>query len=75
VAQPARRHEDVPIVDPTAIEAAYRRERARRRARLARQRAQREASLRFVAVVVFLLVLSIVVVATIWHEAQKLFGL
>ena len=73
--QPVRRHEEVPIVDPAAIEAAYRRERARRRARVAHRRAQRAASFRFLGVVVFLLALSIVVVVTIWREAQKLFGL
>ena len=75
MAQPARHHDDVPVVDPAAIEAAYRRERARRRARLERQRARRAASLRFVGVVTFLLVLSIVLVVTIWHEVQRLFGL
>ena len=73
--EPARQPTDVPVVDPAAIETAYRRERARRRARVERQRARRAAGLRFLGVVFFLLVLSIVLVVTIWHEVQKLFGL
>jgi hypothetical protein len=75
VAQPARRPDDVPVVDPGAVAEAYRRERARRRARLARQRASHEARIRFLAVVGFLLIATIVLVVTIWHQVQQLFGL
>lgn len=62
-------------MDPHAIDLAYRRERARRRARVARDRASNHANLRFwLVVLVFvsaLLVLSVIV----WGEIESLFGL
>jgi hypothetical protein len=75
MAEPARHPDDVPVVDPAVIAEAYRRERARRRARLERQRARRDAQLRFLAVVGFLLVVTIVLLATAWRQVQQLFGL
>jgi thiosulfate reductase cytochrome b subunit len=76
VAEPARRTVgDNPPLDPTAVERAYRLERAKRRARLDHARAKRLARLRFVAVLVLLLSLAIVVGLTAWHEIQAVFGL
>ena len=75
MAEPGRHPDDVPVVDPAAVVEAYRRERARRRARLERQRARREAQLRFLAVTGFLLIVTIVLLATAWRQVQHLFGL
>jgi hypothetical protein len=78
MAQPAPRsrpQRERPPVDPHAVERAYRLERAKRRARLERQRARRLAGLRFSLVVVALLVISIVLVFAVWQEIQRLFGL
>jgi hypothetical protein len=49
MAQAARRQHahEPPPVDPTAIDRAYRLERAKRRARVERQRARRRAAIRF----------------------------
>ncbi len=66
---------DEPPIDPLAIERAYRFERAKRRARLERHRERRLAGLRFLAVVLTLLVLSVFLSLTIWEEIQRLFGL
>jgi hypothetical protein len=77
MAQPARRqeHPEAPPVDPYAIQRAYRRERARRRARIDRRREQRLAGLRFVAVLAALFALSVFLTLTVWQEIQRLFGL
>ena len=78
VAEPARTRapvDDVPIVDPAAIQQAYRVQRARRRGRLERQRARRLASVRFAVFLVLLLALAITLAVTVWHEVQRLFGL
>lgn len=78
MAQPARRREhapEAPPVDPFAIQRAYRRERARRRARVEHRREQKLAGLRFVVVLAALFALSIFLTLTIWEEVQRLFGL
>ena len=77
MAEPARRSHapEAPPVDPHAIDLAYRRERARRRARVERAREHTHANLRFwLVILVFvsaLLVLSVIV----WGEIESLFGL
>jgi hypothetical protein len=80
VAQPAPRHEldhdhdDVPL-DPTAVERAYRRERARRRARERHKVESSLAQFRFYAVMLVLLAGTIALLVLVWNEVQHLFGL
>jgi uncharacterized integral membrane protein len=78
MAQPvprSRPERESPPVDPHAVQRAYRLERAKRRARVERQRARRLAGLRFSIIVVALLVLSIVLVFAVWQQVQRLFGI
>lgn len=78
MAQPARRPEparDDPPLDPFAIQRAYRRERARRRARLVRNRERRHADVRFLVVLVALFAASVFLLLTVWTQVQRLFGL
>jgi len=75
VAEPARRAQETPPLDPSAIDRAYRRERARRRARVDRSRASRQAGLRFSFVLVLLLVCAAVLALATRREVQQLFGL
>jgi hypothetical protein len=65
---------DEPSLDPAAIERAYRRERARRRARFARDDAARSSNARFWVVVAVLMVLTIVFALTALHQVQTTFG-
>jgi hypothetical protein len=66
---------DEPQIDPWAVRNAYRLHRARRKARIEHQRRTKLAGIRFWLVLVVLLVGSVVVAFTIWHEIQQLFGL
>jgi hypothetical protein len=79
VARPARHLEvvqaDEPSLDPAAIERAYRRERARRRARYAHDNAVRSSNARYWLVLAFLLFLTVVFALTAWHQAQTTFGI
>ena len=78
MSQPARRRrtrQEVPKYDPTAVERAYATHRARREARVRRIRARRYARIRFFAVIVLLLALSVYVALTAWRELERLFGL
>jgi fatty acid desaturase len=77
VAEPARRpsEPDAPSFDRTAVERAYRLQRARRRARVARTRENRRAGLRFFLVLAGLVALSVYLSLTVWHEVERLFGL
>ncbi|MGH3131563.1 MAG: hypothetical protein ACRDNX_12150 [Gaiellaceae bacterium] len=74
-ARSKRAQQDAPPVDPFAVERAYRLERAKRRARLARTQARRRAGFRFFVVLMVLLGLSVFLSLTIWQEIQRLFGL
>ena len=67
--------DDAPPYDPVAVDRAYLQERARRRARIERTRAQRRASLRFWVVLLLLLAASVLLSLTIWREIERLFGL
>jgi hypothetical protein len=67
--------DDVPPFDPVAVDRAYLQERARRRARIERSRAQRRASLRFWLVVLGLLAVGVLLTLTTWREVERLFGL
>lgn len=79
MAEPARKtvvgEPDVPSIDPEAIDRAYLLERARRRARVEHGRAARRAHVRFWVTMLVLLVLAIVLIVTVWHEVERLFGL
>ena len=66
--------DDVPL-DPHAIERRYRRERARRRARVRHKQEHTLAGVRFYAVIGVLLALAISLLVLIWDEIGRLFGL
>jgi cell division septal protein FtsQ len=66
--------EDTPSLDPLAIERAYRRERARRRARIERRHAARRSGLRFWLTILVLLFFAAVVILAAWQQVQSLFG-
>jgi hypothetical protein len=77
VAQPARRpqtRDEAPPFRSDAIERAYLRERARRRARYARRNAARSSNARFWVVLAFLLFLTVLIGLTAWHQIQTTFG-
>jgi hypothetical protein len=63
-----------PPLDPQAIERAYRLQRARRRARVARLRERRHAGVRFWLVLIVLLAASVALAVVIVAEIQRLFG-
>jgi hypothetical protein len=78
VTEPARTPpalpEDAPSLDPRAIEVAYRRERARRRARIERQSAARRSNVRFWVTLLVLAFLAAFAILAAWRELQTLFG-
>jgi hypothetical protein len=78
-ASPEQRPDDavdeLPILDPAAVRRNYRLARLKRRSRLERKRRSAHATVRFWAIVVLLLSLSVYLALTIWHEVQRLFGL
>jgi len=65
---------DTPSLDPAAIERAYLRERARRRARLQRHNESRSSNARFWVVLAVLLALTVFLALTAWHDVQTTFG-
>lgn len=79
MAEPAREtaaeETDVPSIDPEVIDRAYLHERARRRARNEHGRSARRAHVRFWVTMLVLLVLAIVLIVSVWHEVERLFGL
>jgi hypothetical protein len=79
MAQPARHQVVAPPeespVDPQAIDRAYHYHRARRNARVRRQREKAHARLRFFVTFALLAGLAVFLLLTIWHEVQKVFGL
>jgi hypothetical protein len=77
VAQPlrTRARREAPPIDPTAVQRAYRLERARRRVRDERRRASRRADRRFWVILLVLVVACVVLALTVWHEVERLFGL
>ena len=75
MALPQRKQVEEELLDPTAVERAYRRERARRRAREDRARERQLAGLRFWVVVVAVIAGSIAIAVLIWHQIHRLFGL
>jgi hypothetical protein len=79
MAQPARHlrvvEADEPSLDPAAIERAYARERARRRARYARHDEARNSNARYWVVIAFLVFLTVVFTLIAWHQVQATFGI
>ena len=67
--------EETPSLDPAAIERAYRRERARRRARIAHHEYARNSSARFWVMLAVLALVTVVIGLTAFHEIQTSFGL
>lgn len=67
--------DDVPVVDDEAVRDTVRLHRARRKARTAHRKRTRRAGIRFWLVLLILLVASVFLSVTIWHEIQRLFGL
>jgi hypothetical protein len=76
MAEPARKSPpDVPVYDPGAVSREYRRQRARRHARVQRTRERKAANVRFWLIVLGLLALSVYLSIAMWHQVQRLFGL
>jgi hypothetical protein len=78
VPQPARStpplEDDPPSLDPLAIERNYRRERARRRARIERRSAARRSDVRFWVTLLALAFFAAFLLLAAWREIQTLFG-
>ncbi len=66
---------DSPSLDPSAIEEAYRRERARRRARNEHHRHARNSDARFWVMLAVLALITVVIALTAFHEIQTSFGI
>ena len=64
-----------PPLNPAAVRDAYRLHRARRKARIEHRRQSKLAGMRFWLALIVLLVASVAIAVTIWHEVQQLFGL
>jgi cytochrome c-type biogenesis protein CcmH/NrfG len=76
MAEPAEKASvDEPLIDPGAVDRAYRRQRAKRRALQQRSRERRRANVRFWVIVLGLLALGVYLSVTIWQQVQNLFGL
>ena len=75
VAQTPEPPPESPPLDPYAIRRAYRRERMRRRAKRDHIRERKLAGVRFAVFIFVLLVLSVFLTLTAWHEVQRLFGI
>ena len=65
---------DLPSLDPSAIEDAYRRERARRRAKNAHHRHARNSDARFWVMLAVLALITVIIALTAFHEIQTSFG-
>lgn len=76
--QPARStpplDDDPPSLDPLVIERNYRRERARRRARVERRSAARRSDVRFWVTLLALAFFAAFLILAAWREIQTLFG-
>jgi hypothetical protein len=74
MAETAPVEEDAPSLDPRAIEQNYRRERARRRAKVERRSAVKRSNVRFWVTLLILAFLTAFAILAAWHEVQTLFG-
>ena len=75
MALPERQHVEEELLDPTAIQRNYRRQRIKRRAREERAREKGLAALRFWLVLLAVLGVSVALAVVIWNQIQHLFGL
>ena len=75
MALPERQRVDEDLLDPTAVQREYRRQRIKRRAREDRAREKTLAGLRFWLAVTAVLATSIGLAIVIWNQIQRLFGL
>ena len=78
MAEPARQTpapDEPPVFDPRVIERAYRRQRAKRHARVERTRERKHARLRFWLVLIILVSLAVYLALTVWQNLQSMFGL
>jgi len=66
--------DDPPSLDPLAIERNYRRERARRRARVERRSAARRSDVGFWVTLLALAFFAAFLILAAWREIQTLFG-
>ncbi len=69
-----RSDENTPSLDPAAIERAYERERARRRAKVEHHEYARNSNARFWVMMAILALITVVVGLTAFHEIQTNFG-
>jgi hypothetical protein len=78
MAEPAQhlplQREEPPSLDPSAVERAYRRERARRRARIAHREYARNSNARFWVMLAVLVLVTIIIGLTAFHQVQTSFG-
>jgi hypothetical protein len=74
MADPAQLPDEPPSLDPSAIELNYRRERARRRARIERRSAAQRSNVRFWVTMLVLAFVTAFAILAAWHEVQQLFG-
>ena len=79
MAEPASRlpmpSHDTPSLDPAAIEQAYLRERARRRAKVAHHQYARNSSARFWVLLAVLALVTVLIGLAAFHEIQTNFGI
>ncbi len=79
MAEPAskmpRIDENTPSLDPAAIERAYERERARRRAKVAHREYARNSNARFWVMLAILALITVIAGLTAFHEIQTSFGI
>jgi hypothetical protein len=66
--------EETPSLDPAAIERAYIKERARRRARIAHHEYARNSNARFWVMLAVLALLTVLIGLAAFHEIQANFG-
>ena len=75
MALPQRKEVEEELLDPTAVQRAYRQQRVRRRAREQRAIDRQLAAFRFWLVVFTVIAGSIGLAIVIWHQIHRLFGL
>ena len=75
MALPERKQVEDELLDPTAVQRNYRRQRVKRRVREDRAREKNLARLRFWLALTAVLATSIGLTIVIWNQIQRLFGL
>ena len=75
MALPERKPVEEELLDPTAVQRNYRRQRVQRRVREDRAREKNLARLRFWLALTAVLATSIGLTIVIWNQIQRLFGL